>query len=52
MDPDATLLALLDALADGDADAALDAITHLGGWIAQGGYLPCDPRPTTVGGGQ
>lgn len=44
MDPNATLIQLLLALADDDREAALDSFTNLTGWLDQGGFAPTDPR--------
>ena len=44
MDPNAALKAFLDALAEGDRTAALEALDALRGWIEIGGFLPRDPR--------
>jgi hypothetical protein len=45
MDPNAALVAFLDACRDKDKEAAWDAIEALYGWIVKaGGFLPDDPR--------
>lgn len=44
MDPDATLLLLLEACRDNDRDALLAALDDLTRWIERGGVLPLDPR--------
>jgi hypothetical protein len=48
MDPNATLSRLLDALGTGDRAEASEAISALYEWIAKGGMLPDDPRPTAA----
>jgi len=44
MDPDACLVRLFDALAEGDREEAGAALIDLADWIAKGGFLPKDPR--------
>lgn len=44
MDPDATLIALLDACRDDDRERALAAIAALHDWLSLGGLVPIDPR--------
>lgn len=40
MDPNTTLDNLLDALSDGDRDAAIDACENLADWLLNGGFIP------------
>ena len=44
MDPSATLEALLDSIANGDADGASQAAENLATWIANGGFEPAALR--------
>lgn len=40
MDPNACLIAILEAFRDGDRDASLEALQSLQQWIVRGGFLP------------
>ena len=40
MDPNATLLALLENLQDQDGESAADCCRNLADWIESGGFLP------------
>jgi hypothetical protein len=40
MDPNATLTALRNALADGDAESAAEYFEALDEWLEKGGFLP------------
>jgi hypothetical protein len=42
MDPDASLIRLLDTLRDGDRKAATEALMDLLDWIAKGGSMPTE----------
>jgi hypothetical protein len=46
MDPDACLDRLLDAVADRDPQALLEAAADLAQWLDRGGVPPRDPRTT------
>lgn len=40
MDPNATLKAMLEHMAEGDRDGALDALDVLRDWMMGGGFMP------------
>ena len=40
MDPTATLIRLLNAIADEDREETIAALRDLEGWIENGGFLP------------
>jgi hypothetical protein len=40
MDPTATLIAMLEAIADGDLDEATGYFDALLSWIERGGFIP------------
>ena len=40
MDPNATLLQLLEHIAEGERDGAMDALDTLRDWLIGGGFLP------------
>jgi len=49
MDPNKTLVDLLDALRDRDAEGANVALLTLHRWVDSGGFLPTDPRTPAPG---
>ena len=51
MDPNACLQRFLNALAAGDRDEVLAALSDLQGWITRGGFLPADPRKAAYASG-
>jgi hypothetical protein len=48
MDPNATLRTIIDAIADQDTDATIDATTDLLGWLLNGGFGPAGYRRADV----
>ena len=43
MDPNATLKKLLDAIAAGEREETLEALSDLHAWLAKGGFMPEPP---------
>jgi hypothetical protein len=49
MDPNATLVAILEHIDSRDRDEALHAINDLADWIEYGGFLPTNIQTTDSG---
>lgn len=50
MDPDETLRVMLEHMAEGERDGALDALDILRDWLMGGGFLPEKAAAETVAG--
>ena len=52
MDPDATLIQILEHMAEGERDGAMDALDTLRDWLIGGGIMPEKTARDLVAGGR